>query len=168
MVFFYLMAYGVHRTVSKFIYEFFYNNSGVLTAYKICRWKPKGGQKEDEEVKISKSNNCPIMLEMTNLHIKSYSRKPKLSTVVILSASEFSLHTNFVRGVAWNAYKSSNQLETFSNRLLAKFHLHLDTRNGSIAWKTLALCKFWLWLSVTEKRWLKNYKLPNSNAKIEY
>ena len=32
MVFFHLMAYGVHRTVSKFIYELFYNNSVVFKA----------------------------------------------------------------------------------------------------------------------------------------
>ena len=31
-VFFYLMAYGVHRTVSNYIYEFFYNNSSVFQA----------------------------------------------------------------------------------------------------------------------------------------
>ena len=31
---------------------------------------------------------------------------------MILLAVEFSLHTNFVRGVALNAYKSSNQLAT--------------------------------------------------------
>jgi len=61
------------------------------------------------------------MLEMTDLHIKSSFRKPKIFTDMILLAVEFSLYTNFVRGVALNAYKSSNQLETFSNRFLAKF-----------------------------------------------
>ena len=111
--------------------------------------------KEDEEVKISKINIWTIMLEMTNLHIKSSSRKPKIFTVIILSAVEFSLYTNFVRGVALNAYELSNQLEIFSNQ----FSLHLDTRNRSIAWKTLALCQFCLWLAVPEKRWLKNFKL---------
>ena len=30
--FFHLMTYGVHKTVSKFIYEFFYNISGVFPA----------------------------------------------------------------------------------------------------------------------------------------
>ena len=61
------------------------------------------------------------MLEMTDLHIKSSFRKLKIFTDMILLAVEFSLYTNFVRGVALNAYKSSNQLETFSNRFLAKF-----------------------------------------------
>jgi len=53
------------------------------TAYKICRWKQKGGQKEDKEVKISKSNIWPIMLEMTYLHMSSF-RKPKIFTDIIL------------------------------------------------------------------------------------
>jgi hypothetical protein len=75
------------------------------------------------------------MLEMTDLHVKSSFRKPKIFTNMILLAVEFSLYTNFVRGVALNAYKSSNQLETFSNRFLAKLTLHLDTRNMSIALK---------------------------------
>ena len=61
------------------------------------------------------------MLEMTDLHIQSSFRKPKIFTDMILLAVEFSLYTNFVRGVALNAYKPSNQLETFSNRFLAKF-----------------------------------------------
>jgi len=61
------------------------------------------------------------MLEMTDLHIKSSFRKPKIFTDMILLAVEFSLYTNFVRGVALNAYKSSNQLETFSNGFWAKF-----------------------------------------------
>jgi len=60
------------------------------------------------------------MLEMTDLHISSF-RKPKIFTDMILSAVEFSLYTNFVRGVALNAYKLSTQLETFSNRFLANF-----------------------------------------------
>ena len=42
------------------------------------------------------------MLEMTDLHIKSSFRKPKIFTDMILSAVE-SLYTNFVRGVALNA-----------------------------------------------------------------
>ena len=40
---------------------------------------------------------------------------------MILLAVEFSLYTNFVCGVALNAYKSSNQLETFSNRNFLTF-----------------------------------------------
>ena len=46
---------------------------------------------------------------MNDLHIKSSFRKPKIFTDMILSAVEFSLYTNVVRGVALNAYKSSNQ-----------------------------------------------------------
>ena len=53
------------------------------TAYKICRWKQKGGQKKDKGVKISKSNIWPIMLEMTDLHIKSSFRNPKIFTYMI-------------------------------------------------------------------------------------
>ena len=58
---------------------------------------------------------------MTDLNIKISFRKPKIFTKMILLAVEFSLYTSFVPGVALNAYKSSNQLETFSNRFLATF-----------------------------------------------
>ena len=61
------------------------------------------------------------MLEMTDLPIKSPFRKPKIFTVMILWAVEFSLYTNFVCGVALNAYLSSNQLETFSNQFFLTF-----------------------------------------------
>jgi len=43
------------------------------------------------------------MLEMADLHIKSSFRNPKIFTDMILLAVEFSLYTNFVRGVALNA-----------------------------------------------------------------
>jgi len=110
-----------HKTVGEsFKLIWWFSRVFLNTAYKICRWKQKGGQKEDKEVKISKSNIWPIMLEMTDLHISSF-RKPKIFTDMILSAVEFSLYTNFVRGVALNAYKLSTQLETFSNRFLANF-----------------------------------------------
>ena len=138
-----------------------FNMFFLNTAYKICRWKQKGGQKEDKGVKISKSNIWPIMLEMADLLIKSSSRKQKIFTVMILSAVAFSLYTNIVRGVALNVYKSSNQLETFSNRFLAKFP-YIWTPEMTIPWKTLVLCKFWLWLAVPEKRWLKNLKLKTT------
>ena len=111
-----------HKTIGEsFKLIWWFSRVFLNTAYKICRWKQKGGQKEDKGVKISKSNIWPIMLEMTDLHIKSSFRNPKIFTDMILLAVEFSLYTNFVRGVALNAYKSSNQLETFSNRFLAKF-----------------------------------------------
>ena len=61
------------------------------------------------------------MLKMTDLYINSSSRKPKIFTIMILLAVVFSLYTNFVHGVPLDAYKSSNQLETSSNRFLAKF-----------------------------------------------
>ena len=48
------------------------------------------------------------MLEITYLHNKNSSRQPKIFTVMILLAVEFSLYTNFVHGVAWNAYKTSD------------------------------------------------------------
>ena len=74
------------------------------------------------------------MLEMTDLHIKSSFRKPKIFTDMILLAVEFSLYSNFVCGVALNAYKSSNQLETFSNQCLAKFPYIWTPETGEKHW----------------------------------
>ena len=90
------------------------------TTYKICMWKQKGGQKETRECKYQKVTNDQLCSKWPIYILKVLSENQKYLPTWFYWQLNFP-SIQILYAVLLNAYKSSNQLETFSNRFLAKF-----------------------------------------------